>query len=297
MSGTVPRLPWIAAATDRAVVSVAGPDAESFLQSLLTNDVSKASSKVGVYAALLTPQGKFLVDMIVWRPDVERFFLDCAETLAADLTKRLTLYKLRAAVDIKVEDALGVVVAWGAEALSPSAASAVTRALESAAAPACGVDPRDPRLGLRSLAPRTLTLAEGLVGVAAPGSPNTWDALRLRCGVPAAGEDLRPNDGYPLEYGFERLNGVDYRKGCFVGQEIVARMKHKTELKKGLFVVRLEGAAPPPGAEVLAAGRPAGSLGSVRDGLGLAHLRYDRVQEGPLTAGDATLHDLEKLAP
>lgn len=110
--------------------------------------------------------------------------------------------------------------------------------------------------------------------------------LRIALGVPEAGSELIPDDSYILEMGFERLHGVDFRKGCYVGQEVTARMKHKTELRKGLVRVRITGTPPVPGTEITSGGRPAGLIGAVADGQGLAWLRFDRAG-GPLLAGTA----------
>lgn len=264
-----------AAAPDRSVLRVEGADAESFLQGLLTNNVARAAPGAPVYAALLTPQGKFLCDMILWRPGApERFLLDVPSALSPDLLRRLTLYKLRAAVSLAEEPALGVLLLWAEEA--PSRAPEMPAGALDAAP-----DPREAGLGWRVLGPRE-------AAPPAPGPWEEWDARRIALGVPAAGADLRPEDGYILEYGFERLRGVDFRKGCFVGQEVVARMKHKTELKKALFEVRVSGPVPPPGTEILSDGKSAGALGGARDGRALALLRLDRA-DGDLTAGEARL--------
>ena len=271
-----------ALAENRAVLSVAGPDAEQFLQDLVTNDVAQATGAQGVYAALLTPQGKFIADMILWRPSPERFVLDIAAPLADDLARRLGLYKLRSAVELALEPQLRVRLVWAEDA-------AATFAMDDAVAG--GPDPRDPALGCRFV-----TQGDAAPDQATPAPFEAWDRLRIARGAPEAGLDLRPNDAYPLEYGFERLHGVDFRKGCFVGQEIVARMKHKAELKKGLYRVSLDGPAPQPGAEILSDGKPAGSIGSWRDGVALALLRFDRAS-GPLTVEAREIRSAERLDP
>lgn len=269
----MPTITNSALAKDRVVLRVSGGDAESFLQGLLTNDVAGAEAQRGVYAALLTPQGKFLADMILWRPEQDRFLLDADAALAGDLQKRLTMYKLRAAVDIAVEETLAVLLCWAEDG------GVVAEAETPADAVAGGPDPRDARLGLRVIMDKA-ALAPAAEPAASPdglsGALEDWDSRRIALGVPAAGLDLRPNDAFPLEYGFERLNGVDFKKGCFVGQEVVARMKHKAELKKGLFHLAFDGPTPAAGSEVLAGEKTAGSIGSAREGRGLALLRLDR---------------------
>lgn len=249
-------------ATDRAVLRVAGPDARDFLQGLVTNDVRRLDDGP-VYAALLSPQGKYLFDFFLVADGPEAVLVDVKADRAAALAQRLAMYRLRAKVAI-APDARVVVVGAGA---APAGAFA---------------DPRDPALGWR----RLVALAD------APSATGPADAAlapaRVARGVPETGVELLPDDSYILELGFERLHGVDFRKGCYVGQEVTARMKHKTDLRKGLARVRVEGAAPPPGTAIMAGDRPAGTLHTTAGGEGLAYLRFDRA-EGPLTAGSARL--------
>ncbi|MEM8554246.1 MAG: folate-binding protein [Pseudomonadota bacterium] len=238
----------------RAVFRVSGADAKDFLQGLVTNDVKGLADGL-VYAALLTPQGKYLSDFFLV-PDGEDVLLDCPAEHAADLQKRLTMYKLRAKVTLELTD---MAVARG-----------LGEAPESAFA-----DPRSPDLGWRQY------------GVGLGESADTTaelEAKRIALGVPASGIELIPNDTYVLEAGFERLKGVDFRKGCFVGQEIVARMKHKTELRKGLARVQVDGEAPV-GTEIMRDGKTVGKLFSQADGQGIAHLRFDRAGDGMTADG------------
>ena len=241
----------------RTVLAVSGADREKLLQGLVTNDVRKLAAGP-VYAALLTPQGKYLADFILVE-DSDRILVDADAGQAGDLLKRLTMYRLRADVTIAPTD-LPVARGLGDP---PSGAFA---------------DPRDPALGWRQ------------IGAAVPESESDadWTAQRVALGVPQAGAELIPNDSYILEMGFERLNGVDFRKGCYVGQEVTARMKHKTELRKGLARVRVEGPAEP-GTPILRDGREVGTLHSRAGDQALAYLRFDRAGEG-MTAGDARIH-------
>ncbi len=250
-------------AADRAVLRVSGPEARDFLQGVVTNDVGRVD--VGpTYAALLNPQGKYLFDFLMIGDGAD-ILLDVKADAADSLARRLGLYRLRAKVAIEPTD-LAVVVGIGAPA-------------PDGALP----DPRDASLGWRLY---TADPAAVLAGIA-PLDPAEWHALRIERAVPETGIELVPEDTYILEAGFERLGGVDFRKGCYVGQEVVARMKHKTELRKGLAPVRVEGEAPPPGTEITAEdGRAAGTLYSTAGDLGLAHLRFDRA-DGPMTAGSA----------
>ncbi len=250
-------------ATDRAVLRIGGPDAAHFLQGLVTNDLDRLSDGP-VYAAMLSPQGKYLFDFIM-RRDGDDILLDVEAARAADLARRLSLYRLRAKVEISTAD-LAVIVGAGA--------------------PPAGIgarpDPRDPRLGWRAIVADPDTALAGLPALA----PEDYAALRVDCAVPAGGAELRPDDSYILEMDFERLNGVDFRKGCYVGQEVTARMKHKTELRKGLARVAVDGDAPEPGAEIIADGKSVGYLGTVANGRGLAYLRFDRAT-GDMIAGAA----------
>ncbi|MDD9922466.1 MAG: folate-binding protein [Boseongicola sp.] len=236
----------------RKVFRITGKDRVDFLQNLVTNDVSKLDDGL-VYAALLTPQGKYLADFFLV-PDGEAILLDVAATLAPDLIRRLAMYKLRADVAI-AETTISPVLGLGD---TPSGAFA---------------DPRHVSLGWRAYDGRE---AEAI----------DLETLRVIECIPESGVELLPNESYPLESGFERLNGVDFKKGCYVGQEVTARMKHKTELKKGLVTVSVEGSAQP-GTDILTEdGKPAGTLFTQSGGKGIAYLRFDRAK-GPMKAGDA----------
>lgn len=236
----------------RKIISVTGSDREDFLQNLVTNDVARLKDGL-VWTALLTPQGKYLADFFLV-PAEDAILIDVAASLAPGLMQRLSMYKLRADVTLTPRD-LTVSLGTGP---APQGAYA---------------DPRHPGLGWRAYDGR-------------PGEAELPDALRIAHLVPESGIELVPNDSYPLEMNFEALNGVDFRKGCYVGQEVTARMKHKTTLKKGLARVTVTGTAPVGTDIVTADGKPAGTLYSQSDGAGLAYLRFDRAG-GDMTAGDA----------
>ncbi|MFY0634920.1 MAG: folate-binding protein YgfZ [Vannielia sp.] len=238
---------------ERTVFRITGAERIGFLQNLVTNDL-KGLERGLVWAALLTPQGKYLADFFLV-PEEEALLLDVATPLAADLAKRLKMYRLRA--DVAVEE-------------TDLRVSRGTGPAPEGALP----DPRHPAMGWRAYN-------------GAPGDDTDWDALRVAHAVPETGVELVPGESYPLEVGFERLHGVDFRKGCYVGQEVTARMKHKTELKKGLVRVQIEGAAPV-GTEIRAGEKVAGVLYTQAGGEALAWLRFDRAS-GPMQAGDATL--------
>lgn len=243
----------------RKILRVTGADRAGFLQNLVTNDVGRLSQGL-VYAALLTPQGKYLADFFLVPGGAEAILVDVDAGLAPGLAQRLGMYRLRA--DVAIEEApLHVHLGLGE-------------------APADAFpDPRHPALGWRAY--RETPQAD----------PPDLTALRVAHCVPESGIELVPNESYILEAGLERLGGVDFAKGCYVGQEVTARMKHKTELRKGLRTVAVEGAAPV-GTEIRnAEDRPAGTLFSQAEGRGIAWLRFDRVTD-PMQAGEAVVRPL-----
>lgn len=238
---------------NRTVLRVQGTGARDFLQGLVTNDVAKLETGL-VYAALLTPQGKYLADFFLV-PDGDDVLIDVDADQAPALKQRLTMYKLRSRIEIHETEI------------------AVSRGLDDIPEGAFA-DPRDASMGWRGYAGQ-------------PGQDADWDALRVAACVPLGGVELTP-DTFILEAGFERLNGVDFRKGCYVGQEIAARMKHKTELRKGLVRVKVEGTAPV-GTPILSNDKPVGTLFTQVGGEAIAYLRFDRA--GPdMRAEEATVH-------
>jgi hypothetical protein len=241
--------------TDRKLFRITGTEARDFLQGLISNDITRAKDGL-VYAALLSPQGKYLADFFLWDRG-DHILLDADAAQAPGLIQRLSMYKLRADVTIEESD---LTVGRG-----------LTNAPDGAMP-----DPRHPALGWRHYAPD----ARDIPGI-------DWDAIRTEHCVPQAGVELIPNDTYILEAGFERLAGVDFKKGCYVGQEVTARMKHKTELRKGLARVSVAGAAPV-GTQIEKDGKTAGTLYTQAGGRGIAYLRFDRAV-GEMQAGDATV--------
>jgi tRNA-modifying protein YgfZ len=248
---------------DRRVLRLTGAGSVDFLQGLVTNDLRPLARGPGiVWCALLTPQGKYLAEFFALRPlggPEGTLLLDVPAAAADGLLRRLALYRLRAAVAIEATD---LAVSRG---LGPRPGDALA-------------DPRHPGLGWRR------------VGPAGQAGQTDWTALAVEHLVPQHGTDLIPEDTYILEMGFERLNGVDFRKGCYVGQEVTARMKHKTELRRGMARVRLEGPAGP-GTEITAGGRTAGRIGTRAGDRALAWLRFDRTDQALLA--EATRVEIE----
>ncbi len=244
---------------DRGVLKITGEDRAAFLQGLLTNDVERLGVGEAAFAALLSPQGKILFDMIVAAVD-DGFYIDVARAQSADLAKRLGFYKLRAKVAVAdVSGAFGVGAVLG-EGAAPAGALAHY------------ADPRDARLGQRFVAP-TAALA------ALSAERAAYDEARIALGVPEGGVDFAFGDAFPADANMDLLHGVDYSKGCFVGQEVVARMRHKGGVKKRVVRLQFSAAAPPPGTPVTDGELALGALGLAQGGQALAILRIDRLEE------------------
>jgi folate-binding protein YgfZ len=264
---------------DRGVLRVSGPDAPAFLQGLLTNDVERLAPSEARYAALLSPQAKILFDMFVVRdgddPDPV-YLIDCAATQAADLAKRLGPYKLRAKVTIAEASSNHAVVAyWGGEPESISGALVYA-------------DPRDPRLGWRAILARADVARVGSEHV------NEYEGLRISVVAPKGGLDFVYGDAFPHDVNFDLLHGVDFDKGCYVGQEVVSRMKHRGAARKRVARVKLAGPAPAAGTAILDRDLAVGTLGSSSGREALALLRLDRAEEAkaagrPLSAAGVDL--------
>ncbi len=254
---TLARLP------DRAVIEVSGEDRVSFLQGLVSNDVAEAAPGRAVWAALLTPQGKWLADFFILADGV-RLLLDCEAGQAATLAQRLTRFRLRAEVAVQPVP-LQVYAGWGG------------------AAPEAGIaapDPRIPDAGWRVLSD---------VPLPADGTAEDWDRHRLALGLPDGSRDMEAERTTLLEAGFDELHGVSWTKGCYMGQELTARTKYRGLLKRRLVPVRIDGPVPTPGTPVLRAGVEVGAMRSAVAGLGLALLRLDAIKSDGLACGEATL--------
>ena len=265
---------------DRGVVKVSGHDARDFLNGLLTTDVALLRPGLGRFGALLTPQGKITTDFLITEAPPGHgggFLVDCPRALAQGLADKLGFYRLRAKVVIEnLSDSLGVLAVWdGHPALKPDLAFA---------------DPRNAALGWRILVPRELAKkAADLIGAEMVDS-TAYDAHRVASGVPRGGVDFVYGDAFPHETNMDRLHGVDFDKGCYVGQEVVSRMQHRGTARTRTVRIILDGPAPEPGAVVLAGDKPIGTMGSAAGHHGLALIRIDRAADAlasgtPLTSG------------
>lgn len=260
----------------RGVIAVAGEDRVEFLQGLISNDVTKAAPGKAVWAALLTPQGRFLNDMFVVDAGFGTLLLETEREKAPALAKKLTMYKLRSKVTVEDRSpTMDVAAVFGPDA---EKVNAVPGALSY-------VDPRLPELGMRVLTPAGQ--AGKMLGL--PEAPLAdYDALRLSLGVPDGSRDMPVEKALLLESGFDELNGVDWKKGCYMGQELTARTKYRGLVKKRLFPVQIEGALPAPGTAIERNGE---EVGEIRSGVGnraLAMLRLEAL-DGALTAGSARI--------
>ena len=266
----------------RSVIAIGGPDRVEFLQGLISNDTTKVAPGRAVWAALLTPQGRFLNDMFVADGGDGTLLLETERERAAALAKKLSLYRLRSKVTVEDRGkSLEVAVAYGPDA---------TTALPLDGAIAAFVDPRLGELGIRVIAPAgtAATLLQSHGFSAAP--LQSYDELRLTLGVPDGSRDLVVDKALLLENGFDELNGVDWQKGCYMGQELTARTKYRALIRKRLFPVKVEGALPEPGAPVHLGDQEVGELRSGVGDRALAMLRVDAARSGQaLSAGDTRL--------
>ncbi|MEQ8178434.1 MAG: hypothetical protein RIC52_15215 [Amphiplicatus sp.] len=252
-------MPQTAFLASRAVLKIAGPDARSFLQGIATQNVESLKEGEAAFSALLTPQGKILFDFILVATG-DGFLVDCASEAAESLAKRLSLYRLRAKVTIEAAPGLAVGAAWNG-------------ALENA--PAGVVAFMDPRLA--ALGQRVIGQKETVLAIADQKSEPLYDAHRLALGVPEFGRDFGGDEVFLLDVNYDALKGVDYKKGCFVGQEVTSRMKRKGEVRKRTLALSLDGPPPPKGTPVMAGENAIGETLSGATGSALALIRIDRL--------------------
>ncbi len=254
---------------DRGVIEVFGEDAAKFLHNLVTNDIAGLEPGEARFAALLTPQGKILFDFVVFALGDGRFLLDCPLSLAKDLEKRLNMYKLRAKVTVRDHsDSLEAV------AFPDATARPAVEAL------ALAPEPRTPALGWRGIAE--------MGKLAASGASEDYETRRIRAGVPKGGVDFPYSDAFPHEADMDLFAGLDFKKGCYVGQEVVSRMKHRNLVRKRVAPYRAAGAAPGPGEPIRAGDLEIGVTGSSAGGDGLALIRLDRLADAR-EKGDAPM--------
>lgn len=268
---------------DRGVVKITGDDARHFLNNLVTSELAAVQPGTARFAALLTPQGKIVADFLVTEAPAGHgggLLLDCPKPLVAPLATKLGFYKLRAKVTVdNLTDQLGVLAAWdGTPAMIPDLAFP---------------DPRNAELGYRVFVPQELAgklagvLGAELVDAAA------YDAHRIACGVPSGGLDFAYGDAFPHETNMDRLHGVNFDKGCYIGQEVVSRMQHRGTARSRTIRLAIDGSAPA-GSDIVADGKTIGTMGSSAGGRGLALVRLDKVSDAlakgaALSVGEASV--------
>ncbi|MEQ8318796.1 MAG: folate-binding protein [Rhodospirillales bacterium] len=270
--------------TDRSIIRITGDDSRSFLQGLISNDIHRADGQHGLYAALLTPQGKYLFDFFIVA-DGDALLLDCLSADADALLKKLTMFKLRskaALEDISADNSVHLL--FGDGALDLLDAGTQTKTPDGVLLYA---DPRLAGAGVRAIAPKDFDAAK-LGGTEA--SEEDYQRHRIRLGLPEAPLDLEKDKSILLESGFDELAGVDWKKGCYMGQELTARTKYRGLIKKRLVPVHIDGEVPASGTDISLDGKRVGELRSVSGDLGMAMLRLQAIDAGqPLSAGAATL--------
>jgi folate-binding protein YgfZ len=279
---------------DRSVVKVSGEAARDFLNGLVTTDIDLVQPGLGRFGALLTPQGKIVVDFLITEAPAGHgggFLIDCPRALAQSLTDKLGFYKLRAKVVVEnLSDNFGVLAAWDGEpAIKPDLTFA---------------DPRGDKLGWRILIPTELApKAASLIGADLVDSA-AYEAHRIACGAPRGGVDFMYSDAFPHETNMDRLHGVDFDKGCYVGQEVVSRMQHRGTARTRTVRLILDDSPPEAGVAIVAGDKPLGTMGSSAGGMGLGLVRIDRAADAldagtPLTAGGIAvrLADPDEVRP
>jgi folate-binding protein YgfZ len=281
---------WIAL-PGRSVLSVGGSDARDFLQGLISSDLNKLESDNAIYGALLTPQGKFLHEFFLAELD-GLILLDCERERRDDLIRRLSLYKLRADVAISDQaDNYSVVALLGDHGLGALEGTAQTFGQGVAF-----VDPRLTELGARAILPATGAKATLEAAGYAEAGFDAYDGPRLALGVPDGSRDLSVEKSFLMESNFDELHGVDFEKGCYVGQEVTTRTKRRGLVKKRLFPVDVSGSLPSPGTAILLGDKEAGTMCSGSDGRGLALLKLEKVQEARETGSVFTSDGAELSA-
>lgn len=257
----------------RALIAISGEDRRTFLQGLVSADVEQASDRRALYGAYLTPQGKYLYDFFLAEHDGV-LLMEVEAAGRDDLIKRLSRFRLRSKVALAPKDDWRVYAVFGA----PGREAGSVETWEG------GMSVSDPRLsaaGQRAWLPAPPDLPESEFAV--------WDAHRIELGLADGSRDMVPEKTILLEAGFDELHGVDWEKGCFMGQEVTARSKYRGQVKKRLLPVEIAGAAPEPGTILTIDGQEAGEMRSHQGGMGLAVIRLDSLDRGPLTAGDTRL--------
>ncbi len=271
--------------SNRGVIKLSGEDAKTFLNGLITTDTTKLEPGAGRFGALLTPQGKIVADFLITEVPVGHgggLLIDCPRALAQPLATKLGFYKLRAKVSVEnLSDSFAVLAVWGGEpAVRPDL---------------CFLDPRAEELGWRILIPPDLAAKTAALVGATMTDEAAYEAHRIACVVPLGGVDFSYGDAFPHETNMDHLHGIDFDKGCYVGQEVVSRMQHRGTARTRTVRVAFDAAAPDASAPILAGDKQVGTMGSSAHNSGLATVRIDKVSDAldagtPLMAGNVVIH-------
>lgn len=268
---------------DRAVIRVSGPDRVSFLQGLVSNNIETITATKSGYGALLTPQGKFLFDFFVYQQDEDSLLIECERgengERAAELFKKLRMYKLRAKAELSdVSDSHDVISVFGKDALSSLSLDATPGTTGRIADGIKAVDPRLSDMGARVLLPKNALAEMAAIG-ATESDAESYHKLRVTLGLPNGSEELEIEKSILLENGFEELGGVDFKKGCYMGQELTARTKYRGLVRKRLLPIKIEGNSPAAGTAIMNGDKEAGIIRSVHGDGGLALIRLERISD------------------
>ncbi|PWR24681.1 YgfZ/GcvT domain-containing protein [Zavarzinia aquatilis] len=288
----------------RGLLRLDGEDVRGFLQGLVSNDTALLTPRHALFCALLTPQGKFLHELIL-ADSGDGVLIDTEEARKADLQRRLTMYRLRAKIGIAAPDGQAVAVAFGdgvAARFGLSEDAGAARPLDGGGA--VFVDPRKAALGVRLVGPRAaVEAALAAAGLVPEEGEAAWERHRLSLGVPDGSRDIAVDRGFLLENNFEELNGVSFTKGCYVGQELTARTKHRSTIRKKLMTVEFDPAAPPPPPDttIMFGGRDAGAMRTAVPGVGLAMIRLEFLdpaegEDHVFTADGLVIHPIPTTA-
>ena len=271
---------------DRSVLKISGEDCRTFLQGLVSNDIQKVSDKQTIYSAFLPAQGKFLHDFFIAVLE-SNLYLDCEASRIQDLYKRLKVYKLRSKVEIRISEKFQILALFGTDTLKTLGLSKNVGAANSFESGIIYTDPRLTAAGARCMVPKESIKTVNSLGFT-EARLESYQRHRILLGLPDSSQDMEVEKSTLLESGFEELNGVDFDKGCFMGQELTARTKYRGLVKKRLIPIRIDGETPSPGQVIEQDGKNVGELRSVSGNLGIAIIRLEALEKDiSLRAGDS----------
>ena len=260
---------------ERHIIRISGEDASRFLQGIITNDIEHVTAERSIYALVLTPQGKYIYDFFIAKQG-DAFLLDVLEDTKATLLKKLKMYKLRAKVTIEDISATHHVTAYiGDNSYSALNMDNTSGATESQEDSIYYVEPRHTGLGLRSITSQEKPALEGF----SETDNKNYDGLRIALGIPEGQKDMISEGDFPLPFGMEALNAIDFQKGCYVGQEVTARSKHRGNIRKAVYRVEGNGELPNQGTDIMAGDKKLGALLSHQENKGIALIRQEDFQK------------------